>query len=205
MPLLWSFVADEKSKEPSIMATATAERLMTADDLERLPNDDRVLYELDEGRLICLSPAASLSTIVATNVTIEMGMYVKQHGLGICFGSEGGFRLASNPDTVRAPDVSFVQKERIPQEGIPRRGFWQGAPDLAVEVLSPSNRPGEMWRRIGDLLNAGTRLIWVIDPERRTALIIHPGGETQLHGEEYTLDGENVIPGFLLPLRDVLA
>jgi len=177
---------------------------MTVDDLERLPESDDVLYELDERRLICLSPAASLSTIVAANVTIEMGMFVRQHGLGICFSSEAGVRRTVNPDTVRAPDVSFVRTDHIPKDGVPRRGHWQGAPDLAVEVLSPSNRPGEMWRRIGDLLNAGTRLIWVMDPERRTVLTICPGGDMPLIGEDGVLDGEDVLPGFALPLRDVL-
>jgi Uma2 family endonuclease len=187
------------------MATATAERLMTADDLESLPDNGSMRYELDEGRLISLSPSASLSAIVALNVGSEMRAFVKQHNLGVCFGSEGGFKLASDPDTVRAPDVSFVRSERIPKDGIPRRGFWPGAPDLAVEVLSPTNRPGEMWRRIGDLLNAGTRLIWVIDPERRTAFVIRPGGETRLIGDDGTLEGEDVLSGFSLPLRDVLA
>jgi Uma2 family endonuclease len=186
------------------MATATAERLMTAEDLLTLPDDGSVMYELDEGRLVRLSPSASLSAIVALNVGGEMRAFVKEHNLGVCAGSEGCFKLASDPDTVRAPDVSFVRAERIPKGGIPRRGFWPGAPDLAVEVLSPSNRPGEIWRRIGDLLDAGTRLIWVIDPERRTALVIHPGGDVRMFGEDGVLDGEDLLPGFALPLRDIL-
>lgn len=187
------------------MTSATTERLVTADDLERLPDDDSVLYELDQGRLICLSPSASLSSIVGANVLAEIAPFVKRHKLGVCFGSDGGFKLWSDPDTVRAPDVSFVRTEHIPKGGIPRRGYWPGAPDLAVEVLSPSNRPGEMWRRIGDLLNAGTRLIWVIDPERRTAVVIRPGGDILTLGEDGILDGEDLLPGFVLALRDVLA
>jgi Uma2 family endonuclease len=187
------------------MATATAERLMTADDLERLPDDGSALYELDHGRLIRLNLSWARHALTSTNTTFEMWRFVKEHDLGLCFPANTGFQLTTDPDTVRAPKTSFVSAKRIPKDGIPRRGYWQGAPDLAVEVPSPTNHPGEMWRRIGDLLNAGTRLIWVIDPERRTALIIHPGGETRLVGEDATLDGEDVIPGFLLPLRDVLA
>lgn len=185
------------------MTTTTAERLMTADELLLLPRGNGTLYELDEGRLICLSPAAPLSSVVAGNVFGAMYLFVRQRSLGICFMADAGFRLASDPDTVRAPDIAFVRTERIPAGGIPRRSFWPGAPDLAVEVLSPSNRPGEMWRRIGDLLNAGTRLVWVIDPERRTALIIRPSGDTTPIGEDGVLDGEDVLPGFALPLRAV--
>jgi len=186
------------------MATATTEQLLTAEDLERLPDDSSVIYELDEGRLICSSPSASLSSIVGANVLAEIAPFVKQHQLGVCLGADGGFKLWSDPDTVRAPDVSFVRADRIPKGGIPRRGFWPGAPDLAVEVLSPSNRPGEMWRRIGDLLNAGARLIWVIDPEQRTAMTIRSDGGTLLVGEDGVLDGEDVLPGFTLPLRNAL-
>jgi Uma2 family endonuclease len=187
------------------MATPTVEQLMTAEELERMPDDGSALYELDHGRLIRLNLSWARHALTSANTTFEMSRFVKHHALGLCFPANTGFQLTTNPDTVRAPKASFVSAKRIPKDGIPRRGYWPGAPDLAVEVPSPTNPPGEMWRRIGDLLNAGTRLIWVIDPERRTALIIHPGGETQLHGEEYTLDGEDVVPGFLLPLHDVLA
>jgi Uma2 family endonuclease len=117
-----------------------------------------------------------------------MNTFVKQHKLGVCFVSEGSFRLASDPDTVRAPDVSFVRAEHTPASGIPRRGLWPGAPDLAVEMLSPSNPPGEMWRRIGDLLNAGTRLIWMIHPERRTAVVIRASGDILTLGEDGVLE-----------------
>jgi Uma2 family endonuclease len=179
--------------------------LITADELQSLPDDGSFLYELDRGRLIDLCPASAYASLVAGTVLIELGSYVKQHGLGVCFGADGGFKLASDPDTVRATDVSFVRAERIPGGGIPRQGYWSGAPDLAVEVLSPSNRPGELWRRIGDLLNAGTRLIWVIDPEQRRAVVIRPGNEIELLAEDGVLDGETAVPGFALPLRRVLA
>jgi Uma2 family endonuclease len=187
-----------------VMATETAERLMTADELLALPDAGSEQYELVKGRLIRLCPASAYSSIVAGNVLIDMGTFVRQHGHGVCFGADAGFKLSSDPDTVRSPDVSFVRTEHVPEGGIPRRGYWEGAPDLAVEVLSPSNRPSEMYRRIADLLDAGTRLIWMIDPERRTATIIRSSGVNLTIDEDGVLDGEDVLPGFRLSLRDVL-
>jgi hypothetical protein len=91
-----------------------------------------------------------------------------------------------------------------PREALPSPHRFDALPVTVVEVLSPTNWPGERWRRIGDLLDAGTRLVWLIDPERRTALVIHPGGDVRTLGEDGALDGEDGLPGFALPLRDVL-
>jgi Uma2 family endonuclease len=136
------FAVDETPKEPGIMATATAKQPMTADDLERLPDDGSALYELDHGRLIRLNLSWARHALISAITTFEMCRVVKQRALGLCFPATSGFHLTTDPDTVRAPKTSFVSAERIPKDGIPLRGFWQGGPDLAVEVPSPTNRPG---------------------------------------------------------------
>lgn len=183
------------------MTDATSTTLMTADDLLNMP-DDGWHYELVRGRLIRMTAASSRPSIVTANITIDIGSYVRRHRLGIVGSAEWGFLLAQDPDTVRAPDISFVAGERIPPEGIPQ-GFWPGAPDLAVEVLSPSNRAGEILEKVNDYLAAGTRLVWVVDPEARMATVFRLNGPTSREGEHGALDGEDVLPGFTLSLASV--
>ena len=184
------------------MTNPPATDLMTADDLLRMP-DDGNQYELVKGKLVCMSASSSRPAIVAANVTISAGSFIRQNRLGACGGADWGFRLSSNPDTVRAPDFAFVRAERIPASGIPD-GFWEGAPDLAVEIISPSNRFSDMMRKAIEYLEAGTRLVWIIDPEDRSATILHPDGRPIRIDEDGVLDGEDILAGFVLPLRDVL-
>jgi Uma2 family endonuclease len=183
------------------MADAPSTTLMTADDLLNMP-DDGWHYELIRGKLVRMTAASYRPSVVSANVTIEMGAFVRRHRLGLVGSAESGFLLFTNPDTVRAPDISFVAAARIPPEGIPP-GYWPGAPDLAVEVLSPSNRAGEILDKVADYLAAGTRLVWVIDPEARTATVFRLNGPTSRAGEHGALDGEDVLPGFTLKLADV--
>jgi Uma2 family endonuclease len=134
-----------------------------------------------------------------------MGTFVDTHpALGVCGISEAGFQLSANPDTVRAPDVWFIAAERIPPESIPD-GFWPGAPDLAVEALSPSDRFADVLRKVKEYLAAGSQLVWVVDPKGRSAAAFGPGSPlAELLGEDGVLDGGDVLPGFSLTLRDVL-
>jgi Uma2 family endonuclease len=184
------------------MTTTAAERLMTADDLMRMPDDGFHKYELDRGRLITMSPAFSKPSMVAANVLTEVNAFVRSRKLGRCGGADWGFKLAADPDTVRAPDVGFVRAERIPPEGI-ARSYWPGPPDLAVEVRSASDRTSDVLKKVAEYLEAGTRLVWVLDPERRAALVFRPDGTVTVHGEDGVIDGEDVLPGFALPLADV--
>ena len=181
---------------------ATTTHLMTAEELAKLPDDGHV-YELSRGRLICMSPSGTLSSIIAGKVLVRLGVFVDRERLGLYGTAEGGFTLARQPDTVRAPDVWFVRAERIPGGGIPIT-FWPGAPDLAIEVLSPSDRFGAVLEKVRDYIDAGTRLVWVIDPESRSAGVFRPHGPVQFIDEPGALDGEDVLPGFSLPLCDVL-
>jgi Uma2 family endonuclease len=113
-----------------------------------------------------------------------------------------GFTLHRDPDTVRGPDVAFVRKERVP-DPIPAT-FLEFAPDLVGEVLSPNDRPGEVLAKIGDWLDGGARLVWVIDPERRVARVYRADGTEQILGENDQLAGEDVLPGFSCALASLL-
>ena len=113
-----------------------------------------------------------------------------------------GFKLASDPDTVRAPDVAFISRERLPDPQT--RSFPALGPDLVVEVLSPDDRPGETLTKVGDWLEGGARLVWVIDPERRVARVYRPDGSETHLAETGTLEGEDVLPGFSCSLSSIL-
>jgi Uma2 family endonuclease len=146
---------------------------MTAEELLRLP-DDGHRRELVRGRLVELSPAGSRSSIVSGRIHSRIGPFVERRKVGLCGGSEWGFLLATDPDIVRAPDVAVVVAARIGAEGVPA-GYWRGAPDLAVEVVSPSDRLADVLEKVEECLTYGTRLVWVIDPEARKAIVFRPG------------------------------
>jgi len=185
------------------VATETTPRIMTADELLAMP-DDGNRYELVRGELVSVSPSAIWPGIVAGNVFGLLWEFLRRHtGIGVCGISEAGFRLSSDPDTVRAPDVWFVHAERVPPAGIPE-GFWPGAPDLAVEVLSPSDRFVDVMRKVQEYLRAGAQLVWVIDPKGRSAAVFRPDGVPLLLGEDDLLDGGDLLPGFSLRLCDIL-
>ena len=179
----------------------TAPTLLTAEDLLRLqPPDKRT--ELVRGRMIVREPAGFRHGDVAMAIAARMHAFAAHGNLGRVLAAETGFRLFVNPDTVRAPDVAYVRHDRIP-DPLPR-GFAPFAPDLAVEVLSPDDRPGEVLEKIGDWLSAGTRLVWEIDPERRLARAYRADGTISIISDADALDGEDVLPGFNCTLREIL-
>lgn len=184
------------------MTTAPSPRLMTAEELLALPDDGKQ-YELVQGELVEVSPSAIVPTIVALNLAARIWNYLRRRKIGICGIADGGFVLQRGPDTVRAPDVWFVRSERIPEAGLPA-SFWPGTPDLAVEVLSPTDRFAAVLRKAQDYIAAGTLLVWVIDPAGTSAAVFAPGQPALLLGEHGTLDGGDLLPGFTLRLRDVL-
>ena len=181
------------------MSTSSTPKLMTVEELMQLP-DDGMFHELDEGKLVCMPPSAYRSSRVGSRVLIRLGTFVEQHNLGMVAGEAGGVVLGRGPDIVRSPDVSFVHRDRMVDTG---RGYFEGAPDLAVEVLSPSDRYAAVARKVSQYLAAGTRLVWVLDPETRAAAVHCPGREVIELGEDGVLDGEDVVPGFRLALSEV--
>ena len=172
----------------------TTTELMTADELFLMPKDG-CRYELVKGEMRKMSPAGSEHGAIIVNLTLLLAQYVKANQLGVVFGAETGFKIARNPDTVRAPDVAFVRRENIPSTGIPKQ-FWDGAPDLAVEVLSPGDAADYVEEKVDEWLKAGAGTVWVVSPKRRTVTIHHSLNEAITLRENDELTDENVVPGF---------
>jgi len=180
--------------------TTTLQR-STASELFAMP-DDGFRYELVKGELRQMSPSGWEHGVVVVNVTLLLGQYVKTNNLGLCVGAETGFKIASDPDTVRAPDLAFVRRERIPEGGVPKK-FWQGAPDLAVEVVSPGDTRAEVEEKVGDWLDAGARAVWVVNPRRRRVSVYRPGTDVVRLSEGDELDGGEVVPGFRCKVSEI--
>ncbi len=184
-------------RKPLTMSAPT--KLVTADELLQLLDDD-VLYELVEGRLIRVSRPGAQHSPVSMRLGSALYQFVTQRRLGIVFAQDAGFKLASNPDTVRGPDVSFVRAELLRGSDVPR-GYWPGPPDLAVEVTSPNDRRSAIAMKIEEYLRAGVRMVWLIDPNDRTLTVHRPSAAPITLAADQAVDGDDVVPGFSLPIR----
>jgi len=173
--------------------TATTE-LMTADELLNLPRGN-FRYELVEGELRQMSPAGHNHGRIAIRLTVPLAQYAEEHGLGEVYAAETGFKLKSNPDTVRAPDIAFVRQERVEEVG-EAKGYWPGPPDLAVEVVSPDDRVAAVEEKVAEWLEFGTPLVWVISPKLHTVTVYRSLTDIVTLTEKDELDGGAVIPGF---------
>jgi Uma2 family endonuclease len=176
-------------------------KLMTAEDLEEMAPEE-VRYELIRGELQRMAPAGGEHGEVTFEIGRLTGNHVAAHGLGRVYSADTGFLLSRNPDTVLAPDVAFVRADRLPPQA-ERRGFMPVVPDLVVEVVSPSDRPGYVEDKVAIYLGAGVPLIWVFDPWQRRVRVHRPGQPMRELTIDDTLDGEDVLPGFRLAIRDV--
>ncbi len=158
--------------------------------------------ELVRGRLVVKEPPGYLHGAIAAKLAYELMHYARTHDLGQVLVGDAGFHIAADPDTVRGPDIAFIARERVPE---PRPvGYGRFAPTLVVEVLSPHDRPGEVLAKVGDWLEAGTRLVWVIDPERRLARVYRQDGTESVLNETESLAGEDVLPGFACTITAIL-
>src|SRR5258708_26037128 len=155
-------------------------------------------YELVDGALVHMSPAGGRHGDVVAELVLRLRAFAKQHGFGHVFDGQTGYRF---PDgNLRSPDVSFVAAARL-GERVPA-GFLHVAPDLAVEVLSPTDRAGDIAHKGGEYLGVGVRLLWVVDPDQGAAVVYRPGPtprSIRLHG---VLQGEDLLPGFSCPLQE---
>jgi Uma2 family endonuclease len=174
------------------MSTATH---MTADQLLAIPAGMGKRYELVAGELRMMSPAGWRHGQVVSDLTSLLGSYIRQQGLGRTFGAETGFRLQRDPDTVRAPDFAFIAKKHLPATE-PAEAYWPGAPDLAVEVLSPGDTTGEVADKVQEWLSCGCAAVWVVDPKLRTVTVYHSMTDVRIVSVEETLVGEPVVQGF---------
>jgi Uma2 family endonuclease len=180
----------------------TAAKIVTAEDLLHLPAADQ-RYELVQGVLRTMPPASGDHGMIAMRLGWRLGQYVETHGLGITQAAETGYLLATNPDTVRAPDLAFVRQDRIATMRTP--GFWRGAPDLVAEVISPGDLYDDVTEKVWDWLEAGTRLVWVLNPRRRQITVYRSRDSVRILTDDDTLDGEDVVPGWSAPVRDLFA
>ncbi len=180
------------------MATSTR-RIATEDDLRAMPEDGRK-YELVDGE-IRVSPAGDRHSAVALALAARLLAFVKEHRLGHVMGADAGFRLPGG--NVRSPDGSFVATGRFPDDR-PTADWGSLAPDLAIEVISPGDRPRHVLDKVGEFLAAGVRLVWVVDPRTRRATVHRSLTEVRTITEGEFLDGEDVVPGFRCRLGDVL-
>jgi Uma2 family endonuclease len=175
----------------------TTTKPITADELFAMGDIGRC--ELIHGELVMMSPAGAEHGVIALRFGGELRTFVDAHGLGVVFGAETGFRLAH--DLVIAPDAAFVRKARL-AGGIPTE-FFPGAPDLAVEVISPGDRMREVAEKVNRWLAHGSRSVWVAHPKKLTTTVHRTGQEPEVFDVHQTLVDEGVLPGFQLPLSKI--
>lgn len=180
---------------------APTSRIVTADELLAMPDDGR-RYELFRGTLVHEPPPGCLHGAFEARLAMLLGAHVDRQGLGQVLCGEPGFTLERDPDTTLAPDVAFISRERWARRG-EEAGYWPGAPDLAVEIVSPGNRSLPMEMKVRAYLRAGCRLVWVLDPWTGTATVHRPGSPPRTVSQDGHLDGEDVVPGFQCALSEV--
>jgi len=184
--------------DPAYVLGMSPPAIMTADELLHIPDKHA---ELVRGVLVVREPAGLRHGRIATELAAALAAHVRANGLGRVY-VESGFKLAANPDTVRGPDLAFISQARLPEpEPV---GFPELAPDLAVEILSPDDRPGEVLGKVADYLSAGTNLVWVVDPERRLTRIYRADGTEAIVTADEALRGEDVAPGFACALATII-
>lgn len=174
--------------------------LLTIEAFERLP-DDGTRCELVRGRVVREPPAGYEHGRLANRILYLLTRFAEEHGLGEILASETGFVLFEDPPTVRGPDAAFVAAGRVPFPAPP--GFGRLAPDLAVEIVSPSNTFAEIQAKVMDYLDAGSRLVWEFDPGTRSVTVYRSREEIRILVGDDELDGEDVLPGFRLGLSEI--
>src|ERR1041385_4620711 len=178
---------------------STTTHSMTAEELGNLP-DEPLRHELIKGELLTMSLPKYEHMRIPTNLTSMLAQYVKANRLGEVYG-EGGYKLESDPDTVLGPDVSFVSQDRI---RLSPEGYFEGPPDLAIEVLSPGDRKGKVEYKLSLWLEFGATSVWLVNPRKRTVEIIASTGERRtLHETDELVD--DTIPGFRVPVSEIFA
>jgi Uma2 family endonuclease len=172
---------------------------ITAEELLKMRDVGRC--ELIHGELIMMSPAGAEHGVVALRIGRFLGNFVDDAGLGVVFGAETGFKIDNNPDTVRAPDAGFARKSRLGQR-ITRK-FFDGPPDLAVEVISPDDSRRKVNDKANMWLAKGTMTVWIADPKTMTIAILRVGQKPQVLGRGKLIRSEPLLPGFELSVDSI--
>lgn len=173
----------------------------TAEELLRLPDGGK-RYELVGGELRETNPAGARHGRIAMKLGARLDRYATAENLGIVLAAETGFRISRSPDTVRAPDISFVARERVPPGG-PPDGYWDLSPDLAVEVVSPNDTAAEVQSKVQMWMEDGTRLLWVVYPGIRSIVAHKSLKDISTFTATDVLNGGDVVPGFQIPVAEV--
>lgn len=179
---------------------STATNPITADELLRISDGKR--YELIEGALRKMTPAGADHGRITNRLAFRLTAHVEANSLGVVYAAETGFILKDDPDTVRAPDVGFLTSRKAPGR---HPAYLRGAPDLAVEVVSPGDRVHDIEEKAETWLKAGAGLVWVVWPNTRTLSIHRPGASAQTLREGDTLEGGDVVPGFSCAVTEIFS
>ncbi len=182
------------------MATTDA-KLMTAEELLNMPKDG-YRYELIRGVLKKMAPVGHTGGSYEANVIAELRTFVKANRLGTTYSSSTGFLLERDPDYVLMPDAAFVRRERV-EEVEEVHGFFPGVPDFVAEVISPSDRLANVYEKVEEWLNAGARMVVVVNPRNKTVQVYRSMKDVVTLTEDDTLDGGVVVPGWQLPVIDL--
>ena len=183
--------------------SAVLTKPITADELLAMP-DDGSRYELVKGELIRMPPSGYEHGVRTVELTTPLHTHVKTNGLGVVCAAETGFLLTQDPDTVRAPDIAFISRERVEKIGAVK-SYWIGAPDLAVEVVSPGDTVREVEAKVAEWLEAGARMVWVVSPKLHTVTVDRSLTDIVVLTEKDTLDGGDVVPGFQIRVAEIFS
>ncbi len=183
--------------------TATASRLITAAEFQALPDDGRRL-ELVRGEVVEMAGTGMEHTVVAMTLGSELSVHVRQHGLGVVGGADAGCWLERDPDTVLIPDAVFWSTARLSAGPLPT-SFAEAVPDLVVEVVSPNDKRTDVYRKVAMWLAAGVQVVWVVWPASATVHVYRSDADLRVLGASDTLSGDELLPGFALPLAAVFA
>ena len=180
---------------------STTAQPMTADDLLRLPKDG-FRYELVKGELRKMAPAGHEHGRVVVRFTWRLAQHVETNNLGAVYAAETGFLISKNPDTVRAPDVAFVSRKRLDEVG-KVGGYWPGAPDLAVEVVSPGDTYTEVKEKAIEWLESGALMVLALNPRKRNVTVYRSLNEITVLNEDAILDLNDIVSGFEVAVKDI--
>lgn len=181
---------------------ATTTRLLTVEEYGNLPDEDGVQHELVEGVLVEMPTAKPGCGLLMELIGNLLAAYVREHPLGYILRDNNGFVLQRTPDTVRISDIAYVQRERLLSINV-WEDYISGAHDLAVEIVSPSDRANAVRAKARESIAAGSQLVWIVWPKTRTLTVYTLDDEPREYGADDMLDGGNVLPGFSVRVRDL--
>jgi Uma2 family endonuclease len=180
--------------------SAVLTQLLTVQDFRQLP-ESNLHRELVRGEVVEIMPPGGQHGAIAVMIAMLLRLWAKEEAGGYV-GVEAGYILARHPDTVRGPDVSYVHAHRIPVDGVPE-GFWDLAPDLAIEVVSPHESADEVRAKVRDFLNAGTPMVWTIYPRGREVIVHTPDGLARTYTSTMKLEFPKILPGFACTVAEL--